>query len=111
MTTNKEVKLSKIRPIIDKLNEQLRKVPIGESLAVDEQIIPFKGRYSIKQCNPKKPHKLGFKVLVLSGVSGFSYNFELFNGKENDQCLPNGPDLGTSSDVVVRLARVLPTES
>ena len=56
-TVNREYKLFKIRPIIDKLNEQLRKVPFEESLAVDEQLIPFKERHSIKQYNPKKPHK------------------------------------------------------
>ena len=41
----------------------------------------------------------------------FSCNFELCSGKENDQCLPNEPDLGASSNVIVRLASVLPTDT
>ncbi|XP_057294618.1 piggyBac transposable element-derived protein 3-like [Hydractinia symbiolongicarpus] len=71
-------------------------------------IVPFKGRHSIKQYNPKKPHKWGFKVFVLSGVSGFSYNFEVFTGEADNVCAQNEPDLGASSKVVVRLARVIP---
>ncbi|XP_044765379.1 uncharacterized protein LOC123321713 [Coccinella septempunctata] len=41
-------------------------VPKEEHLAVDEQIIPTKAQSTLKQYNPKKPHK----VFVLSGVSG-----------------------------------------
>ena len=76
-TANYKDKLFKIRPIIEKLNERLRKVPIEESLAVDKQIIQFKGRHSIKQYNPKKLRKWVFKVFILSGMSGFSYNLAL----------------------------------
>ena len=43
-------------------------------------------------------------------MSGFCYNFEVSSCKENDQCLPNEPDLGASNNVV-RLARVLPTDT
>ncbi|XP_057308993.1 piggyBac transposable element-derived protein 3-like [Hydractinia symbiolongicarpus] len=107
-TADKTDKINKIRPLVNKLNEQLRTIPIEESLAVDEQIVPFKGRHSIKQYNPKKPHKWGFKVFVLSGVSGFSYNFEVFTGGADNVCAQNEPDLGASSNVVVRLARVIP---
>lgn len=30
----------------------------------------------------KKPHKYGFKLVVLAGVSGFAYNFEIYTGAE-----------------------------
>ena len=101
-------KLHKLCPVIDSINERLRLVPIEECLAVDEQIIPFKGKSSLKQYNPKKPHKWGYKVFVLSGVSGFSYNFEIFTGKSDNICAPDEPDMGASSNVVVRLARIIP---
>ena len=106
---DKDDKLFKIRPLINKINEQLNSIPIEESLAVDEQIVPFKWRHSIKQYNPKKPHKWGFKVFVLSGVSGFSYNFEVYCGGGDNICLENEPDLGVSSNVM-RLARILPDD-
>ena len=35
-------KLFKIRPLINKINEQLNCIPIEESLVIDEQIIPLK---------------------------------------------------------------------
>lgn len=47
----------------------------------------------------------------MSGVSGFAYNLEIYTGQENDPSLrlDNEPDLGPSSNVVVRLARVIPS--
>lgn len=82
--------------MLNRLRERLLLVPKEEFLAVDEQIIPTKARSSIKQYNPKKPHKWGFKDFVLSGVSGFSYDFEIFAG------------LGVSGNVVVRLTETVP---
>jgi hypothetical protein len=35
----------------------------------------------MKQYNPMKPHKWGFKIYVLAGTSGFLYNFEFYTGK------------------------------
>ena len=52
--------------MVPSINEHLRLVPIEECLAVDDQSIPFKGKNSLKQCNPKKPHKSGYKVFVLA---------------------------------------------
>ena len=101
-------KLYKLRPVIDSINERLRLVPIEECLAVHEQTIPFKGKSSLKQYNPKKPHKWGYNVFVLSRVSGFSYNFEIFTGKSDNICAPDEPDMAASSNVVVRLTRVIP---
>ena len=105
---NVDDKLQKLRPVIDSINKRLRLVPIEECLAADEKIIPFKDKTSLKQYNPKKPHKWGYKVFVLSGVSGFSYNFEIFTGKSDNICAPDVPDMRASSNVVVRLARIIP---
>lgn len=57
-----------------------------------------------------KSHKWSYKLFVLSGVSGFSYNFEIFTGQENnDEFRPSfEPDLGVAANVVVRLSRVIP---
>ena len=40
--------------------------------------------------------------------SGFSYNFEIFTGKSDNICAPDEPDMGASSNIVVRLARIIP---
>lgn len=62
-------KLFKIRPLLDKVRERLLLIPKEEYLAVDEQIIPTKGRHQLKQYNPAKPHKWGYKNQVLNELS------------------------------------------
>ncbi|KAL3220246.1 hypothetical protein MRX96_030065 [Rhipicephalus microplus] len=102
-------RLAKVRPLIDIINEQLSLVPLEEHLSIDEQIIPFKGRSSLKQYCLKKPKKWGYKVFVLSGVSGFSYKLEVYTGQENSAQRRSGePDCGASGNVVVRLCRTVP---
>lgn len=98
----------KITPLLNQIRDACLKIPLEENLSCDEQIIPFKGRISLKTYNPKKPHKWGYKMWVLSGVSGFSYNFELFSTKSNIELLADEPDLGAASNVIVRLCRVVP---
>ncbi|XP_042142983.1 piggyBac transposable element-derived protein 3-like [Ixodes scapularis] len=92
-------KLHKIRPLLDMLNARLHLIPKEEYLAVVEQIIPTKSRSSIKQYNAKKPHKWGYKAFVLSGISGFSYEIEVFAGAQNNTVPVGCPDLGASSNV------------
>ncbi|GFU44847.1 piggyBac transposable element-derived protein 3 [Nephila pilipes] len=55
-----------------------------------------------------KPHKWGFKFFVLCGISDFAYKLELYSGQENNEKyrLKGDPDLGTSANVVKRLARI-----
>ncbi|XP_008552076.1 piggyBac transposable element-derived protein 3-like [Microplitis demolitor] len=101
-------KLFKVRPLLDKIRERLLLVPKEEYLAVDEQIIPTKCRHEIKQYNPAKPHKWGYKNQVLSGVSGFSYDFDIFAGDQSNTFPSDAPDLGVSSNVVTRLASIVP---
>lgn len=101
--------LHKIQPFLDQIRQRLLTVPKEEYMAVDEQIIPTKSRSSMRQYNPKKPHKWGYKNFVLSGSSGFSYDFEIYTGAQGRiQSNSNLPIISTSSDVVVRLARTIP---
>jgi hypothetical protein len=79
-----------------------------QDLSCDEQVIPFKGRSTFKAYNPKKPHKWGYKMWILSGVSGFSYKFELCAGNQGYVEVPNEPDFEAASNVVVRMARKIP---
>ena len=46
----------------------------------------------------------------MCGVSGYSYDFEIYTGQENDvgHQLTEEPDLGESANVVVRLSRTIP---
>lgn len=102
-------RLYKIRPLIDILNNRFSSVPLEQHLSVDEQMCSTKIRHYMKQYLPKKPHKWGFKLYMIAGVTGFCYKFEIYTGQENSANRPEGePDLGPSSNVVVRLSRNIP---
>ncbi|XP_049308648.1 piggyBac transposable element-derived protein 4-like [Bactrocera dorsalis] len=46
-----------IRPILAKLDETCKKIPLQSQLCVDEQICSTKVRHNLKRYNPKKPKK------------------------------------------------------
>jgi hypothetical protein len=98
--------LRKVRPVVSMVRNALVQVPKEESLSIDEQIVPFKGRSRFKQYNPKKPHRWGYKCYVLSGVSGFAYDFEVFTGAQHI-VQTNEVDCGASSNVVIRMCRTV----
>ena len=75
-------KCYKIQPLVDYIREKFFEAVIPETyVAVDEQVIPFKGASSLKRCLPKKPKKWGYKLWALAGVSGYVYTFEVDGGK------------------------------
>jgi len=98
-------KLFKLRPFIDSLSSNLQKIPIDGKVRVDEQIIPFKDRHSLKVYVKNKPKKWGYKVFALCDSSGILLNFEIDTGKEeHDSELP---DVGVSGNIVLRMTEVL----
>ncbi|XP_049816435.1 piggyBac transposable element-derived protein 3-like [Schistocerca nitens] len=90
-------KLFKIRPLLSALQSSLKTLPPEEYQAVDEQIIPFKGRSGLKQYVRNKPHKWGYKSFTRAGSSGMMYDFEIYVGKNT--CSDRG--LGLSGDIIV----------
>lgn len=78
-------KLFKVRPLVDFLNENVRKVYEASSFfAIDESMIAFKGRSSLKQYMPMKPIKRGYKVWCLAdSTTGYIVAFEVYTGKES----------------------------
>ena len=76
-------KIHKVRPLIEMIRDNFMKIPPEEHQAVDEQIVPTKQRISLKQYNPKKPHKWGYKFISRAGESGFVYDFEGMSGRLN----------------------------
>ena len=60
-------KLGKVQPVIDFLSDRFRTIyNLHRDVSVDEAMIPFKGRSSMKQYLPLKPVKRGFKVWMLA---------------------------------------------
>ncbi|XP_049835116.1 piggyBac transposable element-derived protein 3-like [Schistocerca gregaria] len=70
-------KLFKICPLLSALQPSLKTLPPEEYKAVDEQIIPFKGRSGLKQYVRNKPHKWGYKYFTRAGASGMMYDLNL----------------------------------
>ena len=76
-------RLGKVRPIIDHLSTKFAEAynPHKE-VAVDEAMIKFQGRSSLKQYMPKKPVKRGIKVWVLGdSETGYFSKFDIYCGK------------------------------
>ncbi|KAA8577585.1 hypothetical protein FQN60_007074, partial [Etheostoma spectabile] len=100
--------LHKIRPLVTHLTLKLQTIPMGEKLAVDEQMVPFKGRNRLKPYLPSKPKRWGYKILILAGSDGVLHNFEIYTGRVVQP--PELPDVGASDNVVLCLAQPIPTQ-
>nr|CAI5863507.1 unnamed protein product [Callosobruchus analis] len=101
-------RLYKIRPISDHLLNRYQSVPYEACLSIDEQKCLTKTKSYLKQYMPAKPHKWGFKVYVMAGISGYSYNLEIYSGQEN-KTGQNKNDLGACANIVTRLLCNLPS--
>ena len=77
-------KLGKIRPIITALSERFAAIyEPGMNISIDEAMIPFKGRSTMKQYVPLKPVKRGFKVwLRAEAENGYVSAFDVYTGKK-----------------------------
>jgi len=76
-------KLHKIRPFIETVLRNCKgNYEPSSFLSVEESIIPFKGRSSMKQCMPMKPVKRGYKLWCLSDSNnGYVIKFDIYTGK------------------------------
>ena len=85
-------RLGKVRPVITHMERRFKDVykPNNE-VAVDEAMIKFQGRSSLKQYMPMKPVKRGIKVWCLAdSQNGFFSSFQVYTGKESntvEKCL------------------------
>ncbi|KAJ8931061.1 hypothetical protein NQ314_016090 [Rhamnusium bicolor] len=76
-------KIYKIRPFVSSLNNQFDLLYHGtRELSVDESIILFKGRSTIKQYNPMKPIKRGYKLWCIADQHGYIKKFDVYQGKD-----------------------------
>lgn len=79
---NNKDKLYKLRPMIESLNKRFAEAYHGtRELSVNESMIKFKGRSSLKQFNPMKPIKRGYKLWCITDQKGYILNFSIYQGK------------------------------
>ena len=95
-------KLFKVRPLIERLNPVWKaQWKPGWAVAVDEMMVPFKGRTHLRQYMPAKIVKWGFKLWALCcSQSGFCLQFDPYAGKRPGEASV----VGLGSKVVERLA-------
>ena len=80
-------RLQKVDPIISALKQRFKAMYYPHSqLSVDEAMIPFKGRSSMKQYLPMKPVKRGFKVWAMAdALNGYLYDFNVYTGATGER--------------------------
>jgi len=78
-------KLYKIKPLLVSLSKTyLKYYKPSEKQAIDESMVKFEGRSTLKQYNPMKPIKRGFKIWVRANEHGFVCEFQVYTGKIAD---------------------------
>ena len=95
-------RLQKVQPVITSVMEAcMSTYNPSVNMSVDEAMISFKGRSSIKQYMPKKPTKRGIKVWMRSdSLNGYVSQFSIYTGKEG-----NTTEVGLGGNVVRKLTR------
>lgn len=102
-------RFSKLRPLMNKLNNIfIRYAPISSNLSIDESMIPYFGRNGCKQFIKGKPIRFGYKAWVLALPSGYCINFDVYQGRKNQES--NGEKLGLGASVVMNFAKTLEKE-
>lgn len=93
-------KLRKIRPLFEIMTEKFQKLyRPGPKVSIDESLLKFKGRLSIRQCNLSKRARFGIKLYkCCDSGNGYIYNLSIYKGKDTE----NGSQfLGVSGNVVM----------
>lgn len=101
--------LFKIRPLYDAARDVFAQVYTPEQhLALDEGMVPWKGRLSFKVYIPNKPDKFGMKLYILcESMSGYICTFDVYTGKNYDPNPDDNTTHGHSYDVVMGTMRKL----
>lgn len=75
-------RIFKIRNLVIKIVDNFQKTlePNG-MIAVDETMVPFRGRLKFKQYIPGKAHKYGIKLFIPCGTDGYTYNVQIYARK------------------------------
>lgn len=102
---NNKDKLFKLRPLINYLNEKFQLVYNGTNqLSIDESMILFKGRSTLKQYNPMKPIKRGYNLWCLADQKGYIKQFQIYQGKD-EQMENEFKEFGLGERVVLSLTK------
>ena len=78
-------RLYKLQPLLNILGDAFEAAhEPSQQLSVDEAMVRYKGRSSLKQYMPKKPVKRGFKIWCLCDANGgYLQKFQIYTGIKN----------------------------
>jgi hypothetical protein len=93
--SNEHNKLYKVKDFLFLLKRNFQEnYSLGSCVSIDEAIIKFKGRSSMKQYQPLKPTKRGYKVWALAeSNTGYIYNFDIYTGKNSERQVSLGENV------------------
>lgn len=85
LNLDKNDRLGKIRSYLTLCKATLCQFGVFmKHLSIDEQMVPYFGRNSLKQYIRGKPVKFGMKLWVLASSDGFPFDFDVYTGKEDN---------------------------
>ena len=98
-------KSTKVRPLYDMLNKRFIKYfPLSQEVSIDESMVPYYGKHSMKQCIRGKPIRFGYKQWVLATPLGYAIYLSPYQGAAAGY----DKTLGLGHSVVVDLVSQLP---
>ena len=100
-------KLWKLRPWLNELRNSFLAIPAEEYNSVDEIMVAFKEKHSIRQYIHGKPNPWGFKHRGPAGASEILYDFDVYQGSTAEK---EEVSIGLCGDVVMKLASTLETD-
>uniref|UniRef100_A0A0K8V999 PiggyBac transposable element-derived protein 3 n=1 Tax=Bactrocera latifrons TaxID=174628 RepID=A0A0K8V999_BACLA len=89
-------KFWRVQPIIDMIRERCNELATDiTNYSIDEQMIPFTGRFPARQVIRSKHRPIGLKTLVCATSTGIVVDFEVFQGAGTfEDCgLGHGPSI------------------
>ena len=105
-TLDKRDKLSKLRPFLKLVEKNLLQFGVfSPNLSLDEQMVPYFGRHSLRMYMKGKPIKFGMKVWILASDDGYPFSFDVYTGRSAGESGPLG------KRVVDKLTRCLEKKS
>jgi len=103
-TTDNKDRLFKLRLLLDSINIRFMELyKVTREVSVDELMVLFKGRNSIKQYNLMKLIKRGYKIWCLADQHWYISKYSVYQGKE--KVIHNFVDFGLGERVVLNLTK------
>lgn len=104
----------KVRPLCSRVREKCLQYERPREVSIDEQMIPFEGRVTMRQYVKGKPNPVGIKNFVMTSTNGLPLDFILYEGKGRDivsSKVPAPEKLDVGGKVVLALSDSLPDKT